>query len=475
MYQKLRLILITGSVLLSTGIINAQDEWDLQQCVNYALENNISIKQSKINSLYYENLLSQSKSDLLPNLNASAGYGVSFGRALDQTTYEFTQDQTVQSINPQISSSVTLFNGLIQQNTIDQNEFDYLASLEDLEKLKNDVSLNIAGQYLQILLNEELLTVAKEQLEVTAAQVERTKVLVDAGSVARGNLLEIEAQQAADELTVINAENNLAISYLTLSQLLELDSVKGFKIVIPEITTIPEENLLVPVNEIFADALEVMPQINAAEYNLMSSMEGLEIAKGTRYPRLNLTASYGTGYSDIREQVIDVEEQTIPIGTTQSGEQVFATSSFPVYGAYPIGDQFKDNASTSLFLNLSIPIFNNFQVRNNISNAKLAIDNSKLEVENQKNILYREIQQAYADALAALKRYRSSEKALESMQESFKYTREKYEVGLVNAVDFNIAQSQLIFTQSELLQSKYDFLFKTNILNFYRGKPIVIE
>jgi outer membrane protein len=472
---KIRIFLFAGIIFLNFGIINAQKEWNLQECIDYALENNIQIKQSRINTLYYENQLEQAKYDLYPNLNASVGYGVSFGRALDQTTYEFTQDQTVQSLNPQISSSVTLFNGLTKLNIIDQREFDYRQNLAQLEKLQNDISLNIAGQYLQILFNEELLNVAKEQLEVTSAQVERTKALVDAGSVARGNLYEIESLQAADELTVINAENSLAISYLTLSQLLELDSVEGFQIVIPEITDISEENLLVPINQIYLEALEILPQIKAAEYGLLSSLEGLDIARGTRLPRLNLTASYGTGYSDIRETVTDIEQVTIPIGETVSGEQVIATTSSPVYGAYPIGDQFKDNASTSVFLNLSVPIFNNFQVRNNISNAQLSIDNAKLEVENQKNILYKDIQLAYTDAVAALKRFNASEKALVAMQESFKYTREKYEVGLVNAVDFNIAQSQLIQTQSELLQAKYDFIFKTSILSFYRGKPITIN
>ena len=470
-------IQIIAFVIIVSGLFSpamAQEQWSLQKCVEYALENNIQIKQSALNTQYSENLLEQSKSDIYPNLNANVGYGISLGRALDQTTYEFTQDQTVQSLNPQISSSVTLFRGLIQKNTIEQNKFNYQASLEQLQKLKNDVSLNIAGQYLQILFNEEILAVAKEQLEVTNIQVERTEALVDAGSVARGTLLEIEAQKAADELAVINAENNLAISYLTLSQLLELDSVEGFKIIIPEITDISEEVLLLSVNDIFKDALEILPQIKYAEYNKLSSEVGMEIAKGSRLPSLSLTASYGSAYSDIRQSVTGFNDVTVPIGQTISGEDVVATTTVPEYGTYAISDQLSDNASTRLFLNLNIPIFNNFQVKNNISNAKLNIQNNELEVENQKNLLYKEIQQAYTDAVAGLKRFRASETALESMQESCKYTREKYEVGLVNAVEFNIAQSQLIQTQSELLQAKYDFIFKTSILNFYRGKPLDI-
>jgi outer membrane protein len=475
MPSKIAIIFLAWILSINIPIASSQDAWSLQDCINYALDNNIQIKQSRINTLYYENQLNQAKYDLLPNLNGTVSYGISFGRALDQTTYEFTQDQTVQSVNPSISSSVTLFNGLIQKNTIDQRTWEFKSSLENLEKLKNDISLNIAGQYLQILFNKELLNVSNEQLEITAAQVERTKALVDAGSLARGNLLEIEAQQAADELAVINAENNLTLSYLNLAQLLELDSIEGFAIVDPEIEDISEENLVVSVSQIYTEAVGILPQIRASQFDLEGAREGLEIAQGSRLPRLGLTVSYGTGFSDIRQTVVSTEVQRIPIGQTEGGETVFATSTVPQYGAYPLGEQFTDNASTSLFLNLNIPIFNNFQVKNSISNARLNIDNSQLELENQKNILYKEIQQAYADAVAALKRFRSSEKALESMQESFKYTSEKYEVGLVNAVDFNIAQSQLIQTQSELLQAKYDFIFKTSILSFYRGQPLTIQ
>lgn len=477
--MNLNHLLLTISLVscISIADLEAQEPWSLEECITYALENNIQIKQAKINTEYNENLLSQSKSDLLPNLSGSGSYGISFGRALDQTTYEFTEDQTVQSINTSLNSSATLFSGFQKLNTIRQNEFDLMKSVEDLEKLKNDVSLNIAAAYLQILINEELLDVALEQMEITKQQVTRTQQLVDAGSLARGSLLEINAQLAADELTVINAENSLSISYLTLAQLLELDSAEDFQIIIPEIRDVNGESLLSSVNDIFKDALQSLPQIRSSEYQLESSLKGLDIAKGSRYPRLGITASYGTGYSDTRQRVTDSELVTQQIGVTGSGEPVYTATPVPVftYGDYALPDQLKDNASTNLFLNLSVPIFSNFQIKNNINNAKLMVENDQLALENQKNILYKEIQQAYADAVASLKKFRASEKALESMQESFKYTREKYEVGLVNAVDFNVAQSQLIFTGSELIRAKYDFIFKTSILDFYRGKPIKID
>ena len=422
-----------------------QDPWTLEQCIEYAYKNNISIKQQTINTEYNKNNLEQSKMSRLPSLNASSSYGATFGQGIDPITYEF-KNQTVQSMNMSLNTAVTLFGGLQKVNTIQQNEFNLQASLKDLEKLKNDIALNIAAAYLQILFNRELLDVAKSQLDITRLQVERTQVLVNAGSLAKGGLLEIQSQQASEELQVVNAENNLVISYLNLSQILDLESAENFNIVIPEISEIQENELLFGVDMVFASALNTLPQIKGSEFRLSAAESGLKYAKGARIPRLGLSASYGSGYSDIRQKIGNA--------------------------TYPMNEQLRDNASKSLFLTLSVPIFNNYMIRNGIKNSRLNLSIVELDLANTKNQLYKEIQQSYADALGALKRYRATEKALVSMEESFKYTQEKYQVGLVNAVDFNVAKNQLTRTQSDLLQSKYNYIFKTNILNFYRGEPI---
>ena len=473
MKSKVRIILLLlFPCLLFFSNAISQVPWSLEQCIAYALENNIQVKQQKLNTEYNTNILKQSKVNLYPNLSATGSYGASFGRALDQTTYEFTQNQTVQSLNAGLTSSTTLFSGFQKLNTIKKNDFDLKASLQDLEKLKNDISLNIAAAYLQILFNKELLEVSKAQLEITTQQVTRTKALVDAGSVAQGNLLEIQAQQASEEVQVINYENLLALSYLNLTQILDLDSAENFNIVIPEISSINEKELMFSVKDVYSTAESALPQIKASRYRLESANKSWEIAKGSRLPRLSLTANYGSGYSDIRQQPIGSQDVTMVIGKTLTNEEVFSTYSQIIYGSYPIRDQFKDNASSSIYFNLSIPIFTNFQIRTGISNSRINMENYKLELSNTRNVLFKEIQQAYADALAALKKYKASEKAMIATQESFKYSREKFEVGLVNTVDFNMAKTQLVKTQSDLLQAKYDFIFKTNILNFYRGEPI---
>jgi outer membrane protein len=435
------------------NILSAQKIWKLEDCISYAFDNNLQIKQQVLNTRYNSNILIQSKIGLAPDFNAGIGGSMSWGRALDQTTYEFTENQRIISMNSNISSSLTLFSGLQQYNTIKRNEFDLMASLQDLEKLKNDISLAIAAGYLQILFNTDLLTISKNQLELTRMQVNRTSKLVDAGSLARGALLEIEAQAASEELNVINASNQLDISYLTLTQLLDLDSVGGFQIEIPEFGDIADQEILVSVNSVYNDANTILPQIKSAEYQLESSEKGLGIAKGSRSPSISLNGSYGTGYSDIRERYNPATGQM---------------------ESYPFADQMKDNISTTLSLGLRIPIFNGWMAGTNISNAKLGVMNSQLALDIARNNLYKEIQQAHADAVAARKKYLATQQALASMEESFMYTEQKFEVGLVNTVDYNAEKNRLTQTQSDLLQAKYDYIFKMKILDFYRGIPLTL-
>ncbi len=434
-----------------------ENTWSLLDCINYAMENNITIKQTELNTQYNQNVLDQSKISRYPSLNASSNYSYSFGRALDQTTYEFT-DQEINSISANVSSGVLLFNGFQKKNSIEQNRINLMASYEDVQKIKNDISLNIAAAYLQILFSQELLLVAQNQLEITSQQVNRTQKMVDAGKLARGSALEIQAQYAAEELNVVNAENQLQLAYLNLQQMLDLQYDPVFHITVPDLPVPGDSMLLLNVMDVYGTAQEIMPQIKATEYNLESSRLDLDIAKGMRYPSLNLSGNYSTGFSDIREKVIDTDPVT----------------NLPIYGKYPFFEQINDNLSVGISLGLNIPIFNGGQVNAAVSNARIGIENARLELQNTKNNLYRDIQQAYADALAALKKYESTEKALTSMEESFTYTEKKFEVGLVNTVDYNTSKNQLTMTQSDLLQAKYDFIFKTKILNFYKGEPITL-
>jgi len=472
--HRIRIFLIIFLSLSVTGPVFSQETWSLEKCIAYAMENNIQVKQSVLNTQYNENLLKQSRLDQLPSLNAQGNYSYSWGRALDQTTYSFTDDQKINSISLSAATSVTLFNGLQTRNTIQQNKLELLAAYEDVEKIKNDISLNIAAAYLQILFNHELLLVAQNQMDITRQQVRRTSQLVEAGKEAKGALLEMEAQYASEELSKVSAENQLTLSYLNLQQLLDLHYDPRFMIEFPDLP-IPGDSLLVlNVDDVYELAQTLMPEIRSSELNLESAIKGLDIAKGSRSPRLSASGNLSSGYSDVRQQVISQEDQTYTIGATAGGELVYTTTSVPLYGAYPFFDQVNDNMSAGLGVSLSIPIFNGWQINTSIANARINVENYKLELQNKKNVLYREIQQSYTDALAALKKFTATEQALVAMEESFMYMQKKYEVGLVNAVDYNTAKNQLAKTQSDLLQAKFDFIFKTKILNFYKGEPLTL-
>jgi outer membrane protein len=475
--EKMRISITLVFLLFATALqINAQHAWSLEDCIEYAMENNIQIKQSVLNTEYNENLLKQSKLGQIPSLNGSSNYTYSWGRALDQTTYQFTEDQQINSISLGLTSSVNLFNGLRVRNTILQNKLNLMSSYEDVEKVKNDISLNIAAAYLAILFNKELLAVTENQLGITGQQVERTRKMVDAGKLARGSFLEIQAQYAAEELNLVNAENQLSISLLNLQQILDLPIDTAFDVIIPQLADPDENPMVISATEVYRIAEQEMPEIRSAELARESSEKGLDIAKGGRYPWLSLSANYNSGFSDIREKVVGFGEMPpAPIGITDDGTNV---NSYPIpspqYGKYPFFEQMRDNTSAGVGLGLSIPIFNGWQVNTNVANARIFLENAELELQSRKLALYASIQQAYADALAALKKFRATEQALISMEESFKYTEKKFEVGLVNTVDYNTSKNQLTATQSDLLQAKYDFIFRVEILNFYMGEPIAL-
>jgi outer membrane protein len=443
-------------LLTFQGLIFAQQKvWTLDECIYYAIDNNIQIKQQGLQTEYQKNSLDLAKLKLLPTLSGSASHNYSFGRSLDQTTYRYF-NQTVQSSNFYVGGNMYLFNGLQNLNTIKKYEYEVMAGEQDLQNIKENIALTIALNYLQILLNKELVSVNNDQLQITLQQIEKTKKLVDAGSVARGNLLQIESQAAQEELQLINTKNQLDLSYLDITQLLELKTPVGFEVVVPEIGVDTNAIIAETVDEIFAIAQGARPNVKSSELMLSASEYDLKIAKGGRSPRIMLNHSFNTGYSDVREKILGLDPNDGSI----------------IYGEYPFSEQFNDNINWGLGFSLNIPILNGWQINKNIANAKIGIQNSKYSLDAAKKQLYKNIQQSYADASAALKKFVASNKAVTSMEESFRYTEQKFNVGLVTPVDYNAAKSQLLQAQSALAQSKYEYIFKTKVLDFYRGIPL---
>lgn len=430
------LVFITGA--------QAQEKWSLQRCIDYALKNNIDIKQRTLNSKYYNNQLSQAKSNLLPNLNASAQNSMSFGRSLgaDNTYLNVNSNSTSGSL----SANMTLWNGSTLRNAIKVADMDLRSTLEDLQKAKDDMMLNIAAAYLEILFADELENVAEELLKITQQQIDRTTKLVEAGSLAKGSLLEIDAQFAREELDVVNAKNRLQLAYLSLYQLLDLPATESFLIEKPTLPEIGANVSLMNTMDVFKNAVEIRPAVKSAEYKLESARSQLLIAKGNRLPSLTFNGNYYNYYNNKY--------------TNYTG------------GKISLDEQLKTNQRYGFGFTLSVPIFNRFQVKNGIANSQIQLENNELQVQSTKNALRKEIEQAYTNALAAFKRYVANQKAVVSSQEAFRYAEEKFNVGMMNSVEYNQSKNNLSSAQSNLLQAKYEYIFRTKILDFYNGRAI---
>jgi outer membrane protein len=445
--MKLFLSSIVIIILFGLQDLKSQQFWSLEDCINYAFENNIQLKRQELTSKISENNYIQSLVDVAPDLVGFGRHNISSGKTVNLEDYTYI-NTTFYDGYMGAQSELTLFNGFQKLNTIKQSKFNLLGSIQDIGSTKNDLLLNITGAYLQILLNQELLEAAKGQLEVTEQQVDRSSKSVELGRISKSELLEIQSQAAAEKLNVTNAQNQLILSYLTLIQLLRLDSIGDFRIVRPENLEIDKEIIISSVNSVYDYAEKNFPQIKSAEYYLKSTETDLAIARSQKSPQINLTGTIYSRYSEL------------------------ATDPLNPASIYSLNSQLSDNFYKQVSLNLSVPIFSRWRVQNQISNAKISILDAKYNLDQSKQVLYQEIQQAHANALAALERYYSSLETVESREEAFNYMQQRLNVGLANFVDYNIAKNNLTRARSDLIQAKYEFIFRSKILGFYQGKPI---
>lgn len=439
-YHYLGLIL---SGLIFSNLINAQQTWSLNECIDYAHQNNLQIKRTELKAEIAENDYLKAKLNILPSVNASFSRSYYFGRHIDQGTNEILEDNSMGD-SYGISSNVSLFAGLQNYNQIKLNNYNLLASLQNVEKEKVEITMSIATAYLEILFQKELLQITENQMGTTNLQVERTEKLVEAGSVAKGNLYEIQAQLANEKLNTINAQNSLKLARLNLVQILDLDSLAGFDIDFMD--TIDNNNLPVLPNvlEVYSESREYLPHIKSAEYQLKSSETNLKIQKGGLSPTIYASGSLGTGYS---------------------------TSQEDAYGQN-YSEQFDINRNKYIGVGVNIPIFNRGRVKNNIDNAKIQVYDATYALEQTEQQLYKNIQQAHSDASSAQEKYSAALEAVNSYKEAFHYTEQKFNVGIVNSVDYTIAKNNLIKAESDLLQAKYSYIFSVKILDLYRGIPI---
>jgi outer membrane protein len=445
--------------------------WSLQQMIEISLKNNLDIKQNQLTQQTQENSLQQSRLNNLPSINGSLSNLYNIGRRIDPFTNQFA-DNTVRSDNLNLSSNVNLFNGLQQYNTIKQNELNVMAAKKDIENNINTIVVTVSQTYIQALLANEQEKVAKRQLDITLAQRNRTQKLVDAGTAAKATLFDLDAQIAQEELQIVNAQIQYRMALLNLVLLLDLKTVENFEIEIPTLADLTS-TMNYSAEEVYQQALQKQASLQAQNFRIESAKKGIDIAKGAILPSLSFFASIGSGYSGLSKQAISFEPKQYIIGRTISGEDVYTqTIEATSFEKTPYRQQLDLNLNKSFGFQLSVPIFNGWQIKTNITRSKIQLEREKNSLEIIKRDLKRTVYQAYYDADAAMKKYTASKKTLEAQTLSTQNVESRFELGVVNTFEFNDAKNRLNKSNSDLLQAKYDYVFKLKLLEFYATNSI---
>ena len=436
-----RTVISLSLTLLGAFQLQAQDTWDLQRCITHAIEHNLSIKQKEAARNQSEVELNTAQWSRMPNLNGNIGQSFNFGRALQaDNTYG---NRNTRNTNFSLGTNIPLFTGMQIPNNIALSKLNLKAATEDLAKAKEDISIQVASYFLQVLFNEELTKIARNQVALSQEQLDRKIAFFRNGKASEAEVLEAKSRLAQDQLSLVQAENNHQLALLDLSQLLELPSPEGFQINVPDIDNF-SVHLTLP-EEVYAQAMLNKPAIKAAQYRMQGAEKSIKIAQSAYYPQLSFGAGIGTNYYRL------------------SGIQ---NADF--------GTQWEQNMNKYLQFSLSIPLFNRFQTRNRVKSARIQHQALSWQLEESKKALYKEIQQAYYNALASESKYKSSLSASESAEASFKLMSEKYANGKASATEYNEMRTAWMRALSDGIQAKYEFIYRSKILDFYKGIPLTL-
>lgn len=439
-------IILVSSISFSTFAQDAvipDGPIDLETAVNIALENNLTLRRSQLNQQINQATLLQNQGRRYPSLSTGASSGYRWGRSINPVTNLFETDR-IGNINVSASSNATIFAGNQINNNIKQSKSDLEAGMYNVEATKNDISLNIINLFINVVFNREQVGVAENQLSTTKEQLSRTTKLVEAGSVALSDQLDVQAQNATNEVNLINAKNNYNLAKLNLAQALQIPYTEDFSVIEPEF----EINELLMSTEtasaIFDTAVEIMPEIKAANASIRSAEIGIKIAKGAYYPTLGIGANIFSNYVD---KVYNLDRPNF-------------------------GDQINNNLSEAVNLSLNIPIFSNLTRKSNVQRARIQYKLSEVAAQEVKNQLRNDIETAYNSALASEQSYEASLVQVKSLKESFRISQLRFDTGAINSVDFQVAQNNLFNAQADLLNAKYTYIFRVKVLDFYLGNPI---
>ncbi|MEY3398871.1 MAG: hypothetical protein RL220_1465 [Bacteroidota bacterium] len=476
--NSLRFLVLLIAVVAHSQQGIGQQRWTLQQCVERALGSNISVKQSALNTELAEVNQKNAFGNLLPNLNAQGSHGYNWGQRIDPFTNQFASER-IRSNSMGISTAVNLFNGFQAQNGLKQSRIDLAAARFNDEKIRNDIALNVASLYLALLMNKEMEEIARSNAENTANQSKRIRTLVNNGQLAQNSLDDIEAQVAADQASLVGAVNNTNLARLALAQALFLSpaEMQAFDIESPDASA--AETAMLPISSAAAvqHSLSNFPEVKNAELQVTSADIATRIALGGQMPSLSASFSYGTGYSGAAQELVgEPEYLAFPIGIVQttgdivlSAQEIYAEDDFQTIS---FEEQLTDNVNKSLFFSLTIPIFNGFGASSAVKRAEINKLNAELTLDQVRQNLTQSVERAYADALAAKSNYDASKLSVQAAERAFANAERRYEQGAGTQVEYADARTRLDNARTSELNSKYDYLFKIRVLEFYEGKAI---
>ncbi len=437
--------LVTALLIFFSRNAFGQSIFTLQQCVDSALINNLTIKEQGYTIQYLENNYQQTKYDLLPDLRASSRLSEYFGQTFNFERTRFI-DERITSFSVGISSNVALFEGFRKYHLINRSKLDLASGKERLELLKNQITLEVVNSYLTILYNQEQSKILVGQIEITSQQIERAKKMVDAGKIPFGELYSLFSQKAEEEAQWNRYQSQVQMAKILLSQQMNIRNTE-FDIVVPDLDSLTVDfELNSSIEQFVSEALQFLPEMRLAENSLLSAKYDLAIAKSALYPSLYLSSGLSFPYN--------------------------SKAISPTGGDYPFFDQLKDRKQAEIGLSLSIPVFNRFQNRTNIKNAQLQIITKESALDRTRQDIFKAVQSAYNDVLIAQKNLKSREEALKAAREAYRFAEQRFNAGTISAADYSQEKARLNQASMQLLQAKYDFVVKMKILDFYRGVKI---
>ncbi len=468
-------IFLSLTFVISLLYVNGQDQkLSLQQCVETGIANNLQVQQSGLQVQSSEIYWKQAKLNLLPNLNGSVSHGINQGKSINPYTNSYiNQNITTGSYN--LNGGVVLFNGFSLMNSIKQTSLAYQASKMDWQQAKDNITINIILAYLQVLGNEEQLQQAKNQLELSKQQVERLELLNQKGAINPSDLSDLKGQYSGDRLSIINSQNALESSKLTLCQLMNIPYNKNMTLEKISTETLAAKYEDTP-DKIYSTALSQLALIKSVDLRTLSAEKGLKVAKGSFYPTLSFGANTNTNYSSAASQ-----ENFINSTNVASADYVTVNNTqYPVmkqinnYSSQKInyGKQLSNNRFTSFDLSLRIPIFNSLQARNRVKQAELLLKNSQIVAAATRTTLQQNIEQAYINMTSALDSYKTLLDQVSAYSESFRIAEVRFNSGLGTPIDYLTAKNNMDRANINLINAKYDYVLRTKILDYYQGKPL---